>query len=113
MVLYDISSPTSPRILSEIHGGFSAGVDGDRLYIGLAQGGFIMYDISDPSTPMPVSSLVTLGYTIGFAFDGDYVYLNNQYCGCQIVDMGNPHRRRGWRERSSSRPAGTCRSATE
>ncbi|MBK7048648.1 MAG: hypothetical protein IPH48_19565 [bacterium] len=89
-VLYDISSPTSPRILSEIHGGFSAGVDGDRLYIGRAQGGFVMYDISDPSTPVPVSSLVTLGYTIGFAFDGDYVYLNNQYCGCQIVDMGNP-----------------------
>jgi hypothetical protein len=89
-VLFDISSPTSPRILSEIPYSFGVGVDGDRLYTGLGQGGFVMYDISDPSIPTPVSSLVTLGCTSGFAFDGDFVYMNNYFSGCQIVDMSNP-----------------------
>lgn len=89
-VIYDISSPASPRILSDIPRGYSAGIDGDRLYIGQIQGGFIMYDITDPSTPTPVSSLVTMGNTSGFAFDGDFVYMNNVMCGCQIVDMSNP-----------------------
>lgn len=89
-IIFDISSPMLPQVLGEFGGGHWVGIDGDRLYFGLVQGGFIMYDISDPSNPVRVSSLVTMGATTGFAFDGDFVYLNNDFSGCQIVDMSDP-----------------------
>ncbi len=91
----DLSDPTDPTVLTEItdiaadrEGGplsniLDVAVDDDRLLVsGPAQrglfSGFIVYDVSDPADPTPVTEFTPTSHSIHNAdIDGDHVYLTN------------------------------------
>lgn len=91
VTICDISQPANPQLTSITYGSWiGIGLSGDDLYVGRVQGGFRVYDISDPSLPRQCGFFRTLGLTDRFEFDGDIVYASDFLGGCQVIDMSDP-----------------------
>ena len=90
--IFDFTAATGPHLASttESFGASGIGLRGTDLYVGLGNGGFAVYDISDPTAPRLKGSQRTLGLTTDFAFDGDLVYVHDLLCGWQVVDTRDP-----------------------
>ncbi len=90
--LYDISTPSSPRMLSSFHTpGSAKGVvvrDG-YAYIADDDHGLQIVDVRDPLHPVHVSSLATNGLAYTPKLSGNLLYLAGHRGGFQIIDVSN------------------------
>lgn len=90
ITICDVSDPANPRLASTtpcVAAGM--GLSGNNLYVGRWQGGFDIYDISDPSLLQRRGFYRTLGLTTRFAIDGDIAYVSDYLHGCQVIDMSD------------------------
>lgn len=63
--------------------------DGNYAYIGV--GGLVkVIDVSDPSSPIEISSMATPSAVKGLFKDGDYLYVANRNEGILILDVSDP-----------------------
>jgi len=96
LTVVSASTPFSAPIISEIENGLSGRsveVKGDFAYVigwwgsfGLLQ----IFDVTDPATPLLVSSLETPRYPMEIAVHGDLAYVANDFSGLLVVDISNP-----------------------
>ncbi|MGC2165408.1 MAG: hypothetical protein WA632_05285, partial [Gallionella sp.] len=90
--LYDISTPTRPRLLSSFHTpGSAKGVvvrDG-YAYIADDDHGLQVVDVHDPLLPAHVSNLDTKGLAYTPKLSGNRLYLAGHRGGVQIIDVSN------------------------
>jgi len=90
--LYDISTPSSPHLLSSFHTpGSAKGVvvrDG-FAYIADDDHGLQIIDVRDPLHPVHVSSLATSGLAYTPKLSGNFLYLAGHRGGFQIIDVSD------------------------
>ncbi len=100
MLVVDISDRTDPYIVGEIaNEWFASGitVDGNYAYVADGyyqaqdQGGMLIYDISDPTTPTQTGKLSTpQGGPNEIVVIDEYAYIANGQDGLLIADVSNP-----------------------
>lgn len=90
--LYDISTPSRPRLLSSFHTpGSAKGVvvrDG-YAYVADDDHGLQIVDVRDPLHPVHVSSLATNGLAYTPKLSGNLLYLAGHRGGFQIIDVSD------------------------
>lgn len=96
LLLLDLSSPTSPRVLSRTPTYGSAvalDVAGGLAYVaGGLGGGIEIFDVTDPLSPTLRGALITPGAALGVAVSGPHAYVAAGTCGLQVLDVSNPAR---------------------
>ena len=95
--LYDISTPSQPRLLSTFHtDGSSKGiiVRGDYAYVGDDDHGLQIINIKDPRKPRRAAELATPGLAYIPVLDGNRLYLAGHRGGFQIIDVSDPEKPR-------------------
>jgi hypothetical protein len=65
-------------------------VSGNYAYVAAGVGGLIVIDISNPSNPVRVGGLDTLGGAVDVAVAGNYAYVADGGAGLQVIDISNP-----------------------
>ncbi|MCK4614708.1 MAG: hypothetical protein KAU14_07885, partial [Thermoplasmata archaeon] len=63
--------------------------DGEYLYVGHIQG-LSIFDVSDPSNPKRIGSILTNGSAGGVAVSGDYAYVGDSVNRLLVVDVSDP-----------------------
>jgi len=90
--LYDISMPSSPRLLSSFHTPGSAkgvAVRDGYAYVADDDHGLQIIDVRDPLHPTHVSSLATNGLAYTPKLSGNLLYLAGHRGGFQIIDVSD------------------------
>lgn len=89
--VYNISNPLAPQYISKIERccGVRFAAEGNYLYV--ANRGLSIYDVSNPATPIMVSSMDTLAtpYIATIKLRGNRVYLVGDQ-GMYVIDVANP-----------------------
>lgn len=67
---------------------------GDVLYLSAGDGGLVVLDVSNPSSPEVLMTLRGFGYTFGLALHGDQLYTTERAEGLRIFDISRPRRPR-------------------
>lgn len=91
----DISLPNNPKLLeasaSLPSSCYDLAISGDFAYIANAiSGGFRIYDLSNPVTPVQRGFVVTGKQSYGVAISGQYAYLADWDGGLRVIDVSNP-----------------------
>lgn len=91
VTILDISAlPSSPTILNSVgsncNGVF---VNGNRLYIANGSVGFSIYDVSNPSVPVLLSTTNTTGTASSLVVIQNYAYVADAYNGTLIFNVSN------------------------
>jgi len=90
--LYDLSTPSRPRLISSFHTpGSAKGVvvrDG-RAYVADDDHGLQVVDVRDPLHPAHIASLATNGLAYTPKLSGDLLYLASHRGGFQIIDVSD------------------------
>ncbi len=94
--LYDVTNPSTPfqtgaySVSDEPYYEHSIVVSGDYAYLAMQSEGLIVFDISDPSSPIDVGVCDTV-YGEEIALSGNYVYLiGRRGEGFYVVDVSSP-----------------------
>lgn len=91
--LYDISTPSRPRLLSSFHTpGSAKGVvvrDG-YAFVADDDHGLQVVDVRDPLRPVHIASLATSGLAYTPKLAGNLLYLAGHRGGFQIIDVSDP-----------------------
>ena len=94
MQIYDVSSPTSPKLVSSTTtlSGNSISVDGRYAYVGTSTG-MQTFDVSNPSAPVLVGTTSDGTSTSTIAVQGRYAYLDQttSYNTLNIFDIGGTY----------------------
>ena len=83
-------NPEPPIYVSTL--GVSKGiyVEGNYAFVADGDEGLAIIDISNPNTPVYVTSVNTTGDSRNLIVEGDYVYLADYDQGLQIFDISDP-----------------------
>lgn len=65
-------------------------VIGQYAYVTANEGGFRIYDVSDPSNPVFVGSCHDGGYSRYFDISGNYAYTIDTHMGLEVIDISDP-----------------------
>ncbi|MFI3194494.1 MAG: hypothetical protein QX195_01605 [Methylococcaceae bacterium] len=91
LTLFDVSNPTSLRVLSSYKTGgyaYSVTLSGTTAYVANSNNGVVAVDVSDPSSPALLSSYQTTGANVNdIAVKGHYAYVANGADGLQVIQM--------------------------
>ena len=100
LYVFDLSKPGMPEPVGVVHAP-SAPRDievspgsGQRptLIVGAGGGNVQVYDVSDPTAPMKLSSFETPGRASRVSVSGDHIYVADTTSGIQVVDVSAPAR---------------------
>jgi hypothetical protein len=70
-------------------GAHGVAVRGNFAFVAASQGGLMVMDVSNPSSPRFVTAVPYLGWTVHVKLAGDYAYVTSLY-GVSIVDISDP-----------------------
>jgi hypothetical protein len=90
----DISDPSAPKFMGQ--SGVMPGVvqsviaSGNYIYVADGKGYLRVIDVSDPTQPTQVASLVEHSYARGLALDGTTLYIADNPFGMRVVDVSDP-----------------------
>ena len=90
----DTSNPTAPKFMGQ--SGVMPGVvrsviaSGNYVYVADGKGYLRVIDVSDPTQPTEVASLVEHSYAQGLALDGTTLYIADNPFGLRVVDVSDP-----------------------
>jgi hypothetical protein len=90
----DISNTSAPKFMGQ--SGVMPGVvrsviaSGNYVYVAAGKGSLRVLDVSDPTQPAEVASLVEYSYAQGLALDGTTLYIVETSFGLRVVDVSNP-----------------------
>ena len=97
MVIFDVSDPAAPVLVSELDldGRLNAiEVSGNHAFIASGLVGMYVVDISSPSAPVLVSTVQipwkSQGSIVDVSIEGSYAVLSRESYGIVIVDISNP-----------------------
>ena len=63
---------------------------GNYAYVSMNADGMRVYDVTDPSNPALVDTIVTTEQVREVAIRGDYAYLANNFAGLAVIDISDP-----------------------
>jgi hypothetical protein len=90
----DISNPSAPEKLGEsaVMPGVVRSViaSGHYVFVAAGKGYLHILDVSDPSQPVEVASVLENSYAQGLALDGPTLYIADNPFGLRVVDVSNP-----------------------
>jgi hypothetical protein len=69
---------------------YGVAVAGRYAYVGTYSAGLTIFDISDPSDPTQVGSVITPGNSNNVKLSGDYAYVADWEGGLQVIDISDP-----------------------
>jgi hypothetical protein len=90
----DTSNPSAPKFMGQ--SGVMPGVvrsviaSGNYVYVADGKGYLRVIDVSDPTQPTEVASLVEYSYAQGLALDGTTLYIADNAFGMRVVDVSDP-----------------------
>jgi hypothetical protein len=90
----DTSDPSAPKFIGQ--SGVMPGVvrsviaSGNYVYVADGKGYLRVIDVSDPTQPTEVASLVEHSYAQGLALDGTTLYIADNPFGLRVVDVSDP-----------------------
>jgi hypothetical protein len=93
LAAYDISDSEHPSLLFSFPGRDGiAGAQrtGDYLFLAYLQGGFEVFDLSNPQGPTSVAYLGFSGQVNDLAAVGDMAYVANSHTGLAVIDISDP-----------------------
>ncbi len=65
-------------------------IRGNYAYVALGQTGLGIFDISNPTNPLPMGTAATIEDATGVAVEGDYAYVADGTAGLQVIDISDP-----------------------
>lgn len=92
LVILDVSNPFSPSILSSTYLGnlpVDVEVSDNYAFVLSYRNGILVYDISDPTSPAPVSSTSIFG-GIHLSLSGNLAFVSRGFSGVDILDISSP-----------------------
>jgi len=90
--IIDVSDPSHPQLLSSLkrnHYASDIKVAGGYAYVAQTYSGLMVYNVSNPSSPVVAGSYPTL-YAQGVALTGEYAYVADGSTGLKIINISNP-----------------------
>lgn len=95
--VYDISSPTAPKLLGSVSGMGHVRqlkVRGKTAFLTARQSGLWAVDVSDPKNPKIISHFDAIEYATGLDVSENFAFIGNRVFGVQCVDISNPAKMR-------------------
>lgn len=92
LVVADLVDPARPRIIASLPLGVARDVKviGDLAYVADDNKHLRIADVSDPSAPVALGAIATVGTAFGVDVQADVAYLATIYGGLEIFDVSDP-----------------------
>lgn len=90
LFIFDITTPTSPVLLSHVCDGgtaFEAFVEGDYAFLADGEDGLEIYDVSDKTNPIEIGGILDGGSARGIYVVDDYAFVASKGTGLEIINI--------------------------
>lgn len=93
IVVLDISDPSNPVVVSQLHILTFAGkihLNGSYLYLAASGQGLHIIDVNDPGNPYLAATYDTPGSAVDVVVSGNFAYVADYDSGLQIINVSDP-----------------------